>query len=657
MSNRIAVACLAAVASAAAAAAATPPGSPPSAPAGAAKERPEVPRRFTKDGVVVDFSLERSGAPVTERAPLLEGDFAEVRFKLTDATTGAPLRGQKPAAWMDIGGGAQGEELLNEECKDKVGLYLKGIVGIRPMIDLNSYFLVVLNRDPSITVIDPVVSMTGKTSLYATVVLRKPGADWVRSFDHKRLFVTMPRAGEVAVVDTDAFRVAATVAAGEAPTRLALQRDGRYLWIGNDAKEAGQSGVTVVDTETLKVAAFVATGRGHHEIALSADDRFAFVTNRDDGTLSVVDVARLAKVKDVATGPVPLSIAVSPLSGAVYVADGKAGEITAVDAARHEVIARIAAKPGLGPLRFTDDGRFGLVVNPVEHAVYVVDAAENRLAHTIPLDGKPYQLSFTPTYAYVRLLDSERVAMISVASLGGGRKPTVQSFAAGNGPPQSAPDLSMADAVARATTDSAVFVVNPAESSTYFYMEGMNAPSGSFANYGHQARAVSVVDRSLKEVEPGLYAGKLRVPAAGRYDVAFLLGSPRLLHCFSAEAKANPALEEKLGAVALEYLDLPARAAPGSTLPVRFKLVDPRTRAPKTGLGDVRLLHFRAPGHDRTEVTAKEVGGGVYEAKARLGPPGAYYLYVSAPSLKVPYAELPFRSVLAAAPVREGGRP
>lgn len=617
------------------------------AAAAAAAGTGEGPGRFTKDGVVVDFSVERGGAPVSAQAPLLEGDFAEVTFRLSDAASGAPLRSQKPSAWMDVGGGAQGDALATRACKDKIGLYLKGVVGIRPLVDLNGYFVMVLNRDPSITVIDPVVSMTGKTSLYASVVLRKPGADWARTFDHKRLFVTMPLAGEVAVVDTDTFKVTGNVPAGKAPTRAVLQRDGRYLWVGNDTKDGATSGVTVIDAVALTPVAHVATGRGHHEIALSGDDRFAFVTNRDDGTVSVIDVARLAKVKDVKTGPVPISIAFSPLSQAVYVAAAVEGKITVLDAARHEVVARIAAKPGLGPMRFSDDGRWGLVVNPGEHAVHVVDAGAGALAHTVPVDGTPYQVSFTPTYAYVRLLDSERVSMIAVASLGAGKRPSVQSFGAGAGAPQGVPDLSLAEAVSRATTENAVFVVNPVENSTYFYMEGMNAPSGSFANYGHQARAVTVVDRSLKEIAPGVYSGKLRVPAAGRYDVAFLLDSPRLLHCFSAEAKENPALQEKLGLLAAEFLDVPPRAAAGSTLPLRVKLTDPRTHAARTGLRDVRVLHYRAPGQERTEVAAREVGGGVYEAPVRLGAPGAYYLYVAVPSLRVRPDELPFRSVIA----------
>ena len=237
--------------------------------------------------------------------------------------------------------------------------------------------------------------------------------------------------------------------------------------------------------------------------------------------------------------------------------------------------------------------------------------------------------------------------MISVPSLGAGKKPTVQSFGAGAGAPQDAPDLVLADSISRATNAMSVFVVNPMENSTYYYMEGMNAPAGSFVNYGHQARAVIVVDRTLKEVEPGVYASRVRVPAAGRFDVPFLLENPKVLHCFSVEARTNPALEAKLGPLAAEYLDLPPRAAPGSTLAVRVKLTDPRTHAPRKGLRDVRLLHFRAPDFDRTEVAAREVGEGVYEAEVKVGASGAYYLYVSVPSLRVKYGDLTFRSLLA----------
>ena len=62
--------------------------------------------------------------------------------------------------------------------------------------------------------------------------------------------------------------------------------------------------------------------------------------------------------------------------------------------------------------------------------------------------------------------------------------------------------------------------------------------------------AVLVVDRSLRETNPGVYATTVKLPASGKYDVAFLADSPRIAHCFEAEAEPNP-LQKKERQVAL----------------------------------------------------------------------------------------------------------
>src|SRR5262249_27248593 len=149
------------------------------------------------------------------------------------------------------------------------------------------------------------------------------------------------------------------------------QPDQRYLWVGNNAAEAGDSGVTVIDTASLKPVGFIATGAGHHEIAFTADSRYAFVSNRNDGTVSVIDVATRSRVKDIKTGTLPLSLDYSALSRRLYVADGKEGVVTVIDTEKLAVATRVAAKPGLGPLKVTPDGRFALVVNTAENRVHV----------------------------------------------------------------------------------------------------------------------------------------------------------------------------------------------------------------------------------------------------------------------------------------------
>jgi YVTN family beta-propeller protein len=636
---------LAAQTAAAGYAAAAPEAAAVPAPSASPARAAAVTDRLVRNGVVVDFSV----TPAGRAKSLTEGEFADVRFRLTDETSGQALRTTTPGAWLDMAQIIQGRGAEQKSCKDKVSLYLKGVVGIRPMVDLNSYFVVLMNNDSTISVVDPVVSMAGATSTFASVMLKGPGADWVTSDRERRLYVSMPRVNQVAVIDTDGFKVVDNIDAGKTPVRVALQPDGRYLWVGNNPNDPAGSGVTVIDTETRKNVGFIATGAGHHEIAFSADSRLAFVSNRIAGTLTVIDVQTRQVRKTLATGTQPISVAYSALSQSVYVADGKDGSVTVIDGQKLEIVKRIALKPGLGPMRVSPDGRFALLLNPREDLVHVIDVSTNEAVQDVDVPGQPFQLMFSRTFAYVRSMHSEQVRMITLASLGKGKQPVVQSFAAGAAAPGPGAGAGavIADTVANAAGEGTIFVVNPADGSTYYYMEGMNAPSSNYRVYGSSPRAVTVVDRSMKEVEPGVYEGRVRIPVAGTYDVAFMLQSPQVLHCFSAQAQENPTLAKTVNEFDVEYQTTQRQFKVGETAAVRFKLLDGTTRQPKVGITGVSAMYFRAPGRSRTEVPVVEIGEGVYEARVALADAGAWYVHVGVPSKKIGYERLPFYSLQA----------
>ncbi|HLF10983.1 MAG TPA: cytochrome D1 domain-containing protein [Gammaproteobacteria bacterium] len=602
--------------------------------------------RITREGVVVDFSA----TPASQVGEgLREGEYAHIEFKIASAENGEPLQGVYPGVWVDLVQTAEGERPGNSlDCRTRVGTYLQGLVGMRPMIDLNSYFLLVLNRDASISVIDPVVGVTGITSLYTNIPLKRPGADWAKTQDEKTLFVTMPRAGEVAVVDLDTFKVTKLVPGGDMPTRIVLQPDGRFLWVGNDVANGRPGGVTIIDAASLEVVGNVQTGTGHHEIAFSDDNRTAFVTNRESGTVSIIDIAALAKVRDIEAG-VPIALAYSSLSQSAYVADGLSGEVAVIDARTRELVTRIQAKPGLGPLRFSADGRWGVVVNPEHDEVYVVDAATNELAHTIRIEAKPFQIGMSRAFAYIRSLESEQVTLINLQELARGGDVVLNRFSAGTYPPAQALDMSLADTMKTPAQEAAMIVVSPGDATVYYYMEGMNAPMGAFRNYGHAPRAVEIANRALKEVEPGLYSATIRLPAAGKFEVAFMNEAPRFFHCFTMAAETNPSLERRFKDVEVEYLTEERRVSAGETMTLKFRLIDPRTGDVRSDVPDVRVKYFRAPRFDLTELAATHVGVGIYEAELPLRRAGGYYIYVAAPSLKAGYDDLDYLTLLAVA--------
>jgi len=244
----------------------------------------QQPQKIVKDGIEIEFTAE---AP-TSKAGLTAGEDAVFRFKIRDTTSKTPLSGVRPAAWVAQRErpGAPGPD----QCRAKVESFLQGSMRSRPDVDLNTYYLLTLNEEASLSVIDPLLGFGG-SKLLTLVLLKSPGDDWVLSNDRLKLFVSMPRINQVAVVDTATWKVIANVDAGVKPAKLALQPDEKYLWVTNE------SGVTAIDTSTLKPTKQIRTGLGTHEIAFGADNKFAFVTNRSDGTLSVISVPKLKKLK------------------------------------------------------------------------------------------------------------------------------------------------------------------------------------------------------------------------------------------------------------------------------------------------------------------------------------------------------------------------
>jgi len=599
----------------------------------------------SREGVNVEFALRPLRSEKT--GPAFAGDWADITFRVTDASTGEPIKGRYPAAWMDLGQAWEAKGGRPMSCRDRVATYLQGIVGVRPMIDLNSHFLLVMNRDPSISVIDPAIGITGITNLFAQINLTQPGADWVLNDDHKRLFVSMPVSGKVAMVDTQAFQVTHEIEAGEQPMRVEIQGDQRYLWVGNSTSDAATSGVTLIDTAELDPVTFIATGPGHHEIAFTDDNRYAFVTNRDGGTVSVIDVQKLEKIKDIETGSRPMSIAFSPLGQAIYVTDVDTGMITVIEPDTLEIRNNIKAEPGIGPMRFTPDGRWAMVINTSANKVFVLDASTNNLPHTIEVGEQPYQVNYTTSFAYIRSLGTQDVALIPLSELDRMQTPPATFIPAGQRPPGAVGDISIADSIIPAVKQAAAaYIVNQAEGTVSYYMEGMGAPMGSFRNYGHETRAIEIVDRSMSEVEPGVYRGRVKIPVEGDYDIAFMMDTPQFLHCFSAFVEPDPNSEAAVG-LNVEYVTGDRFVKIGEQKSVQFILSDAGAGTPVPDLADVSILYYQSDGRGRQVVPATALGEGLYEAELNITAPATYYIFVGAPSRDLNYTDLPFYSVIA----------
>lgn len=596
-------------------------------------------RRAVEGGIALELAVEPVSSRGGTAAEPREGD-AVVRFRLADAATGTPLAGAYPAAWMD----RLGKDPVSDShrCAEKVKEFLGGSLFTRPAVDLNVYFVVVLNQDATLSVVDPLFGYGG-TQLLALVDLDSPGEDWALAADQSRLFVSMPESKRVAVVNTASWKKVASLDVGPRPGRVALQPDGAYLWVALDGPDG--AGVAVVDTRSLTVAARISTGGGRHDLALSDDSRFAFVSNRDEGTVSIIDVAKLVKVRDVAAGRAPVSLAFSRLARAVYVAS-EDGTITAVGSPGQgmEEPIRVAAEPGLGAIRFAPGGRLAFVVNPQQNRLYILDGSTNRIVQRADIEGGPDQVTFSGDLAYLRQRRTDTVLMVPLQEIGKEGQPVpVVDFTGGQNPLGKVSRPSPADSIVRAPGATAVLVANPADGAIYYYKEGMAAPMGSFTNYGHEPRAVLVVDRSLKERSPGSYETVARLQP-GRYRVALFLDSPRSVHCFELDVAEDPDL------AAQRLRQQPVRVEPripgrvltaGETAKLDFRLTDPVTGKAVDGLTDVDVLVYLGAGNWHRRQWARGVGDGVYEIDFVPPAGGTYQVAVECLSQRLPFHRSP----------------
>ncbi len=593
---------------------------------------------FANDGIQVAYAVAPYAITGATGTAILEGEYAQITFELTGADANTNLTGLHPSAWISLAQSAKNGETIN--CEASVQSYLQGILTFRPDINLNSYFILVLNNDASISVLDPTVNVASMTQLYDMILLNRPGEDWALSQDGRQLFVTMPGANQAAVVDTESLKVIKSVAAGSNPVRVRLAPGDTAVWVGNDAVNPAESGVTLIDPASLEPLAFIPTGGGHHEIAFSVDGRTAYVTNRADGTLSVIDTASREKIADLPVGAEPVAVGVSTQNGLAYAADRAAGTIWVING--DAVVDQIAASPGLSRLQFSPNGRWGFVTNPVDGFVTIFDAASNQTAYRFETDGAPNQISFSDTFAYIRSENAPEIISIPLIDLGQAESLPISSLSAGQNAPGSAAFPAAANAVAATPGEDAILVANPVDRLIYYLVEGSPTPLGSFQAHGRIPRAVLPLDRSLREIEPGVYEARIRVPQPGDFQVAFFLNEPQIIHCFNFTAQENPIYAQQRASAPpqIEFLTNERHLRAGEPFRLQFRLTDPVAAAPVSDLEDVLVQASLTTGWNN-RFPAQSVGDGIYEVTLTVPAPGPTYVYFSIPSLQLDYEDLP----------------
>jgi DNA-binding beta-propeller fold protein YncE len=573
--------------------------------------------------VVAELSIRNA---VDAKLPPREGEAAQFTLAFHDQG-GTALAGLYPNVWLAHRRGTAGDADSAKRCTAQVAAFLTGNVLTSPALDLNVYYVLALNGDGTLTVVDPRFSFGG-TQLLAMLQLDGPGYDWALASGSDRLFVSVPAINRVELIDTRSWKLVKSIDAGAGPRRIVPQPDGRAVWV------AVEGGVTALRADDGSIVSKTATGRGEHDLAFSPEDHTVVVTNRGEGTAAIVDARNGALLERLPVGAEPLSVTVSPLGGMAYVA-GAEGAVTVIDPKRRSVIARMTALPGLTQITMAPGGRHAFLANPARDVVQIIDVASNRIVQSAAIPDGPFDVNFSSDLAYVRRLRSEAVLMIPLAEIGKEGAPVpVVDFPAGEAGFGKLPRTSAGPGIVAAPDANAVIVANPADGSIYYYKEGMAAPIGHFSNYGHPPQSVMVLDRSVKEWR-GKYSATSLLPEAGEYDVAVFVNTPRVVTCFPLTIAENPEMASKKRRmpVTIEPLVTDRVVPTGATTRLAFRLRDVATKQPRDGLKDAMVLMVQAGGSWSLRQPLTAAGEGRYETDFVPPQAGVYYIYVGCPSI------------------------
>src|SRR5215217_1498543 len=117
-----------------------------------AQQKSPASQKIELEGVEVEFTIEPIEEP-GKSSEVMEAKEATVRFKIHDKATKTPLSGVKPSVWLTQREG----ETDPKACREKVQSFLQGSLRSRPDVDLNTYYLLALNDEANISVIDPLL--------------------------------------------------------------------------------------------------------------------------------------------------------------------------------------------------------------------------------------------------------------------------------------------------------------------------------------------------------------------------------------------------------------------------------------------------------------------------------------------------------------------
>lgn len=555
------------------------------------------------------------------------GGLGRLVLSFSDQASAVPVRyapGQV-AAWMQRRRGSLAEREL--ACRDRIKTFVGVGIGRRADVDLNTYRILTINDDRTVSFINPFVGLNN-AKLESIITLPGEPTAWLHLPQRAQLWVRLVAPDRVVRIDTATRRIVATVAMPEGGTtdasELAYDEPSARLWVA--LPQRGR--VATLDVRQAEPAWRTYEAEGVRTLrVLDAGAGQSLVLSLHRG--GMVHRWASAGPRVDAEWRVPadelLDASFSALARRALVHDGRRLWLLADDG---EARALAVGHPIMQATTI-DEGRHAFVVGGGRMSF--VDLATGKLTAASAALPSPGALQFTSGYLYAIADDGASANLWSLPDLRAGRALPVNVIL-GSAAASTAKARSRSFEIAvPSPSGTGLLVANAADRLVFQYAEGMMAPVGSYSNYRRVPLGVTVLDLAPREVAPGRYEAVVRHDAGGRYDLAVSGVGPKLAVCdellLAAPSKGSSPTETPM----IEAKLIEVQALPGSRWRISAALFrrgnDEHAKATAIkGADDIVLMLFdrRSGWQMRTAMNEHRFGSGRYEAEVNVPRSAAY---------------------------------
>jgi serine/threonine-protein kinase len=208
---------------------------------------------------------------------------------------------------------------------------------------------------------------------------------------------------------------AATIGVGAGPCGMALSRDGRRGYVAS----ATDGTLAVIDTAAARVIATITVGPGACQVVADPNnDSRVYIGNYQTNTITTVDPTSSSVMSTLRLDTPPYGLAMMPYGSGLYTTAYRSNALTLVVPETGQTTATIPVGDYPYGLAITHDGHRAYVCNLKARTVSVVDTASHTVVASIGVGGKPIAATVTPDdrHVYVANNADNNASVIDTAS-------------------------------------------------------------------------------------------------------------------------------------------------------------------------------------------------------------------------------------------------